>query len=163
FGQHGYFRAQFITRREVGFRLPVLVEAFIAGQESRDARLAIALFIEKVLPRELREEVYALRFDQSSQPLYEPAERHHIITVILQWRRGDRQLPGILGSKVVGSIVRDAGIERRTLLEIREQFAQGAGIENRAGELVRADFARFLEHVNIIRGKRGRAAGTRVL
>ena len=65
--------------------------------------------------------------------------------------------------KIVGGVAGDGRIERRGFLEIGNQFGDAARIHNRAGKLVRAEFAGFFEHVNIFGGERGSFARGGVL
>ena len=57
----------------------------------------------------------------------------------------------------------DRRIQRGRLLEIGNQFAQRLRIHDRAGKLVRADFAAFFQDVDILGGKLGLCAGFVVL
>ena len=66
---------------------------------------------------------------------------------------GNLNLP--VAGEVVDRFFGDRRIQRRFLLEIRQQFAHGARIEQRAGEAVRADFARLLQDVDVFLGERG--------
>ena len=65
--------------------------------------------------------------------------------------------------EVVSGVTGDGRIERRGFQEIGDQFGDAARVHDRAGKLVRAEFASFLEHVDIFGGERGSLARGGVL
>ena len=69
--------------------------------------------------------------------------------MIAQRRRSDGKFKLAGLSEEVNRLFRDCCLDRRFLLESREQFAHGAGIEQRAGKAVLADLAGLFEHVDI--------------
>ena len=152
FGEHGDFRAQLVAGREVVLGLAVLVDALVFGNHAGDA----VFFVEQFPAGELREDVDALLFDQAAEPFHELVERNDVVAVILQRRRRDGKLVRAFLGEVVGGIAGDGRIERRGFLEIGDQFAQRARVHDRAGKLVRADFAGLFEDVDIFGGKLGR-------
>jgi hypothetical protein len=54
-------------------------------------------------------------------------------------------------------------LERRRFLPIGHEFREAARVHDRAGELVRPDFTRFLENVDIFGGEFRLGAGGIVL
>ena len=102
---------------------------------------------------ELREEIDAGFFHQAAEPFRQLAERNHVVSLVFEGRRGDRKAQrGILREEERG-IVRDGRIERRALLIIRHELSQRLWVHDGAGELVGADFAAFLENVDVLRRK----------
>ena len=69
--------------------------------------------------------------------------------MIAQGRRGDGKLELVLLRKKVDRFLVDRGLEGSFGLEAGQKFAHGARIEQSTGERVLADFAGFLEDVNI--------------
>ena len=66
----------------------MLADAAIAGAHADDA---IAV-VEQLGRRETREDVDAFGLDEPAEPLDEPAERDDVVAVILERRRGDREM-----------------------------------------------------------------------
>ena len=92
FGEHGDFGAQFVAGSEVVFRLAVLVDALVFGQDAGDA----VFFVEQFPAGKLSEKIHALFFDQAAEPFHQLVERDDVIAVILQRRRSDGKLVGLL-------------------------------------------------------------------
>ena len=111
----------------------------------------------------MREDVHARLLDQAAKPLHQFVERNDVVAVIAQRRRSDRQFPGARGGEEIGGIVRDRRIERGCFREIGNEFREAARVHHRAGKLVRANFARLFEDVDIFGGKFRLAAGFVVL
>ena len=72
--------------------------------------------------------------------------------MIAQRRRRDGQAKGALSSQVVNAFVRNFGVKRRFRFKSWQQLAHGTGIEQRAAQAVLAQFASFLQNVNIFFG-----------
>jgi len=64
-----------------------------------------------------------------------------------RWRDGKFELT-FLSEKVDG-LFYNLGVERRFVFESGKQFAHGAGIKQRSGKAMLANFARFFEHIDI--------------
>ncbi len=152
FGEHGDFGAQFVAGREVIFRLAVLVDAFVFGEDAGDA----VFFVEQFATGKLREEIDAFFFDEAAEPFHELVERDDVVAVILQRRRRDGELVRIAFGEVVSGVAGDGSVERRGFFEVGDEFAEGARVHDGAGELMGADFAGLFEDVDIFRGERGR-------
>ena len=148
-----------VAGREIVLGLAVLVHALVTGDDAGDA----GALIDELGAGKMREDVDARLFHELTEPLHQLIERDDVVAVVPQRRRSDRKLQRAGGGEEIGRIVGDGSIERRGLLEVRNQLAQSARVHDRAGELVRAEFARLLEHINILGGKRGRAPGLGVL
>ena len=65
------------------------------------------------------------------------------------------KLPGSFFGEVVNGVAGDGRVERGGFFEVGDEFAEAARVHDRAGKLVRANFARFFQHVNIFGGERG--------
>ena len=124
FGEHGDFRAQFVSGREVIFRLAVFVHALVFGEDAGDA----VLFVEQFPAGKLSENVDAFFFDEAAQPFHQFIKRDDVVAVILQRRRRDGKLVTAVFGEIVGGVAGDGRIERRGTFEIRDEFA-----ERRAG------------------------------
>ncbi len=162
-GQHRDFCAQLVARDVVVFRLAVLVEAFVFGDDSGDA---IAL-VNKFGSAEFFEHVDARGFDQTSEPLGQFAQRHNIVALVLERRRRDGKAEGRSLREKQRRVIRHRCIQRRALLEFRHQLRESLRIHDRAGKLVRPDLAPLFQHVDVFSGKLrptfARAAGFVVL
>ena len=81
----------------------------------------------------------------------------------MERRRSDGKAEGgVFGEEESGG-VGDGSVEGRGFFEVGDEFGEGFGIHDGAGELVRADFAAFFEDVDIFGGERGLGAGVVVL
>src|SRR5258708_37037325 len=69
-----------------------------------------------------------------------------------RWRR-DRQFPRVCGSQNERSVIRNGRLEWRGLFPIGHELSKSPRVHHRSGKLVRTDFARFLENVNIFSRK----------
>ena len=154
FGEHRHLGAQFVARREVVLGLAVLVDALVVGDDAGDS----VAFVDQLRAGKLREDIHARLLDQAAQPLHQLVHRDNVVAVIAQRRRRDRQFPGVARGQEVSGVVRDGRIERRSLLPIGNQLGQPARVHHRAGKLVRAEFARLFEDVDIFSGKFGLGA-----
>ena len=152
FGKDGDFRAQFVSGREVVFRFAVLVHAFIFGEDAGDA----VFVVEQFPAGKLREEVHALFFDEAAEPFHQLVERDDVVAMILQRRRSDGKFVAAGFGEVVGRVAGNGSVERSGFFEVRDELAQSARVHDRAGKLVRADFAAFFQDVDIFGGERGR-------
>ena len=88
-------------------------------------------------------------FHLAAQPLHKSVQRNHVVAVVAQKRRRDRQLELALLGEEINRFLRDLGIERRFLLKSRKQFAHRPRIKQRARKTVLPNLARLLQHVNI--------------
>jgi hypothetical protein len=122
-----------------------------------------ALGVEKLLARELREEIHALLLDQFREPFHDLAERDDVVAVIRKRRRRDRKFERASFGQIVDGVAGDRRVKRRGLLEVRHEFAQRARVHDRARELVGAHLPRLFKNVDILGGKRRRFLGLGVL
>ncbi len=166
--QHRHLRAQFVARSEVGFRLAVLVEAFVFGDDAADAiafvgRFAAAIRKDELRAAEFLEDVDASGLDQPAEPLDELIEGDDVIALVLEGRRRNRKAEGRIFREQQCRIIRNGRIQRRALLKTRHQLRQRPRIHDRTGKLVRPDLAPFFENVDVFSGELRLAAGVVVL
>ena len=155
FGEHCHFCAQFVTGREIVLGLAVLVDAFVFGDDAGDA----IAFVNQFAAAELCEKVYAGGFHQAAEPLGDFVQRNDVIAGVHKRRRSNRRAErGTFGKEQRGRISHRS-IERSSFCEVRYQFSKRLRIHDRAGKLVRANFAAFFQHVNILRRQFGLGAG----
>ena len=83
--------------------------------------------------------------------------------MVSERRRRDRQFVRGGFGEIVSRVTCDGRIKRSGFQEIGNQFGYTARIHDRAGKLVRAELAGFLEHVDIFGGERGSFARGGVL
>ncbi len=148
-------------------RLPRLADAAIARAHADDA----AVFDEHGLAGEAHEQIGAGGLDLARHPLHEVAERDHVVAVIGERRRRDRQaeLPG--ATEQVDAVVGDLAGQWRALGgEVGHQLGERGRIEQRAGERMRARLTGLVDHcdrqglaalllLELRKAQRGREAG----
>ena len=146
FGQNDDFGLQIVSGLEVGFLMAFFIDALVV---SADANHAIAV-VEQFRSSEAGEDGDARLFHLAAQPLHESVQRDHIVAVIAQERRRNRQLELALLGEKVDRFLRDFGIEWSLLFKSGKQFAHRARVEQRAGKAVLPDLASFFEDVDVL-------------
>ncbi len=149
FRQHRYLGAKLIARRKVVLRLAIFVETFVLGDDTRDS----VAFVNQFGAAELLEDVDVRGFHQPAQPFCDFAERDDIVAFVLERGRSDGEAEGGVFREEEHGGIRHWRVKRRGFFKIRHQFCQRLRIHNRAGKLVRANFAALLQNVNTFRRK----------
>src|SRR6266705_1841735 len=146
FSENDNLGLQIVTGLEVRFRVVLLVDALIVRA---DAGNTIA--IEQQLGAgEAGEDRYSSLLDFAPQPFHKAIQRNDIIAVISQRRRRDGKFDFAFFGKKVDCFFAHFSIERRFFFKAGKQFMHGARFEQRAGEAVLADVARFLKNVDVL-------------
>ena len=145
FGENDDLGLQVVARLEVRFLLAVLVDALVVGAHAADA----SGFEQQLRAGEAGEDRDAGLFHFAAQPLHELVDRDDVVAVIAHGRRRDGKLELAGARQEVDRFFGHGGVERRFFLEVGQQLAHGARIEQRAGEAVRAHIAGLFQQVNI--------------
>ena len=128
FGKDHDLRLQIVARLEVRFLLADLVYTFVVG-----AHAAHASGLEEQLRAcKAGEHRNAGFFHFSAQPLYKLIDRDHVVAVIAHGRRRNRELELAGAGQVIDGLLDHGGVERRFLLEVRQQLAHGARVKQRS-------------------------------
>ena len=151
FGEDDHLGLQIVAGLEVGFLLAVLVHAFVVGADAGHA----AFLKQQLGAGEAGEHGDAGFLHLAAQPLHKAVDGDNVVAVIAHGRRRDGKLELAAAGQVIDRFLGDLGIERRFLLEAGQQLAHGARIEQRAGEAMRADVARFLQQVDVFLAQLG--------
>ena len=144
--QDGDLRLHVIARLEVRFLLAVLVHALIVGANAND----LIAFHKKLCSGKAGEYGDAGLLNFFSQPLHEAVDGDHVVTVVLQGRRRQRQAELALFREKVNVFLGDLGIQRRFRAPAGKKLVHGAGIEQCAGKRMLAKFTRLLQDVDVL-------------
>ena len=150
FRQHRDLGLNVIAGLEVGFLLVVLVHAFIVGANADDV-VAVG---EKLRACKSGKDGDSGLLDFFSQPLHKAVDGDHIVAMVLQWRRRQGQAVLAFFCKEVNVFVRDFSIERRFVAPAGKKLVHGAGIKQRAGKRMLAEFTGLFQHVDIFLAQR---------
>ncbi len=143
------------ARLELALLRSVLCDAAIACPDA-DHTCAIEQHLASGKPAE---HIDAFRLDLRRQPPHQLVQRDDVVAVILEWGRDDRKRELRLLRQVVDVIAVNGNGEGYAFgLAVRNQLAEGRGVEDGARQRVRSGFTRLLEH-----GDRERIAAARLL
>src|ERR1700687_1826965 len=106
--QDGYFCAQFVAWGVVVFRVSVLVEAFVLGNDTSDS----LAFIDERCSAKLREQIHSGLFYQPTQPLHNSVERDNVIALVLEGRGSERKPKGLTLGEQQRSVICHRGVQR---------------------------------------------------
>ena len=156
FADHRHLREDVHAGLVVRLRLAVLVDAHVAGAHADHA----PALDQQPVARESGVDVDARLLGALRQPLGGVGERHHVVTLLPEVRRHDRdvQLAHRMEEPEAGIGAHVLGGEA-LLLEIGDQLAQRLGIHARAREHVIADAGGLFQHQHRGRLDRGPAGG----
>ena len=146
FSEDDNFGLQIITRFEIRLGVVLLVNALVVCANSGNT-----ITIEQQFGAcKASEDRDSSLFYFASQPFHKAIQRNDVIAVISQRRRRDGKLELAFFGKKVDCFFAHFSIERRFFFKAGKQFMHGARVEQRAGEAVLADLARFLKNVDVL-------------
>ena len=149
-GKHNDLGLEIVAGLEIPFRLAGFVDALVVGAHADDA----IAFHQQFCAGKSGEDGDAGGLDFFAHPLGKAVQRDHVVAVIAHGRRRDGKLEFAVSREEVDRFLADRRVQRRFFFEAGQQLAHGARIEQRAGETVLADLARFLQDVDIFLGER---------
>ena len=134
-----------IRRHRPGRRTAITIEAGCRGPHARHR-----LFPHQQLRRgESREDVDPEFFGLRAQPANDLTQRGHVVTAIVHRRRRGKTKPAALRQHVHSLFRHGCSKRKIRILEIGEQLAQRAGIDDRTGERMLAQRLGLLQHADI--------------
>ena len=145
-GEDGHAGGDVHARLEGRLLVAVLVDARVAGLHADDALAVLA--VAHAGHGEARVDLDAELLGAVPQPAGDAVEGDDEVAVVLQRRRGDRQLEGATARlQVLDPVVADDGLDGEALvLVVREQIGDAARVHDRAGQAVGAHVLALLEH-----------------
>ena len=147
--QDGDLRVKIVAGLKVGFRVPLLIHPLVIG-----AHAVHAFSVEQQLTAgKAGKDGDPGLLHLGRQPLDELVDGDHVIAVVPQGRRHDGELVlALLGQKVDRLLI-DFRVDGGLCLKAGQQFAHGAGVEQRSGKAVLSRFPGLLQNVNVLFGK----------
>ena len=145
FGKHGDAAGEIGGLGEVGGRRPVATEARRRGAHPAH-RVALD---EQGVHREAGEEVDAEHLGLRAEPPHDLADRGGVVTAVVHGGRRRDALRASFGEEIDGFAGHRLAEREVAGAEVGEEVAEGAGIDDGAGEVVLAQAPGLLEHGDV--------------
>ena len=142
FGKQGLLGAEFHAGLEVVGGLAVFADAHVAGGDAFDAAVGV---VEQFGGGEAGVDFHAEGFGLFGQPAGEQAEADDVVAFVAETGGGGEGEGVFFGEEEDAVFADAAGEGRAGFAPVGQKFGEGFGVDDRAGEDVRAHFRAFFD------------------